>query len=552
MKRWGQRFLSSPTGFIFEAPPRRTTLLIVAGLMTGLLLGAMDQTIVATAGPTIIADLGGLSVYAWVFSAYILTQTVSMPIFGKLSDLYGRRRFFILGLAVFMVGSIFSGLSQNIYELIVFRAVQGIGSGAFFPVAIAVVGVVFPPSLRGRVQGVFASVFGISSVLGPSVGSYLVQAIDWRWVFYINLPLGIISFVLIRMGLKESRARDSIPTLDWAGISTLTAWIVLLMLGFLDGGSTFAWYSWQEVALFTSAAVIFVIFLRVEQKAKEPVIPLGLFRIRTVSSSSAVAFLRGVSFYAIISYVPLLVQAGLGGSVDDGRNVIYAFTLPMIVGAILGGQLGTRRDYRGIVVAGCLIMTLGIFLLTSLTSASAVIDLMYRVALTGFGIGLTFATVVLAIQYSVDRRQMGVASSLAQFMGNLGGTIGLAILGTIQTNSFGAQLSTMLQSVQSPQAAALLGNPNLVGQILATPQALAQMIQAHPEFAGLVAPLRSAFTQSVIPLFWGGLAVSVVTVAASFFITGSMKQQLAARTAAISSGKQEEGPKPVEPPPVMG
>ncbi|MDA4128418.1 MAG: MFS transporter [Thaumarchaeota archaeon] len=529
--------MNNPSSFAVQAPPRRTTILIIVGLMTGLLLGAMDQTIVATAGPTIIADLGGLSVYAWVFSAYILTQTVSMPIFGKLSDLYGRRRFFVLGLLIFMVGSILSGLSQNIYQLIVFRAVQGIGSGAFFPVAIAVVGVVFPPSLRGRVQGIFASVFGISSVLGPSVGSYLVQAIDWRWVFYINLPLGVVSLVIIRMGLKENIAKDAARTLDWLGISTLTAWIVLLMVGFLNGGSTFSWYSWQEAVFFASAAGLFGAFVIVERRAVEPVIPLSLFRIRTVSSSSAVAFLRGVSFYAIISYVPLLVQTGLGGSVNDGRNVVYAFTLPLIVGAILGGQLGTRREYRGIVVAGCAIMTAGIYLLTSITSTSPLPDLFEKVALAGFGIGLTFATIVLAIQYSVDRSQIGVASSLAQFMGNLGGTIGLAILGTIQANAFSGQLSKILQLVPEQsrvQASSFLSDPNLIGQILATPSALAQVIKARPEVAPFVPALRDAFTQSVIPLFWAGFAVSVATVVAALFITGSMKQQVAARNEAPS------------------
>ncbi len=500
---------------------------ILVGLITGLLLGALDQTIVATAGGVIIADLGGLSLYAWVFSAYILTQTVSIPVFGKLSDLYGRRKFLILGSIIFMAGSILSGTSQNIDELIVFRAIQGIGSGAFFPIALAVVGVVFPPNLRGRIQGVFASVFGIASVVGPSLGSYLVDALNWRWIFYVNLPLGIISIILVRAGLKETKAAGAQPTLDWQGVSSLTGWVLLLLLGFLDGGSTFPWYSWQEAAFFSGAAVLFVTFLYIETKAKEPVLPLNLFKIRTVSSSSAVALLRGIALYGVISYIPLFVIAAAGGSVDDGRNVLYGFLIPMIAAAILGGQLATRRGYRGVTVAGIALMTIGVFLLTSISPSTTQVDLIERISVMGFGLGITFAPIVLAIQYSVDKRQMGIASSLAQFMANLGGTIGLAILGTLQANAFASQLTSILQT--RPALGAVLGDPNLVGRILASPSTLAQMLKTTPQLEAIIPVLRNAFGESVTPLFWAALAVSILTLFASFFITGSMKQQLQAR-----------------------
>ena len=272
--------------------------------MTGMLLASLDQTIVATAGPTIIADLGGLSLYAWVFSAYILAQTVSLPVFGKLSDLYGRKRFFIFGLVLFMAGSVLSGASQNIDELIIFRGIQGIGSGAFFPIALAVVGVAFPPSMRGRLNGIFASVFGITAVIGPSAGSYIVQAINWRWIFYINLPLGVLSLILIYLGIKESKSTAK-PTIDYLGLSSLTAWVVLLMLGFLDGGSTFPWYSWQEYVSFGGAAALFAVFILTERRAKEPIIPLDLFRNRTVSSATAVAFARHVSASGAFTGQPL-------------------------------------------------------------------------------------------------------------------------------------------------------------------------------------------------------------------------------------------------------
>jgi EmrB/QacA subfamily drug resistance transporter len=529
-------------------PSRRNSFLIIGGLLTGLLLSALDQTIVATAGPTIISDLGGLSLYAWVFSAYILTQTVALPIFGKLSDLYGRRRFFVLGLAIFMGGSILSGASQNIDELIVFRAIQGIGSGAFFPIALAIVGVAFPPGMRGKLQGIFASVFGIAAVVGPSAGSYIVDAINWRWIFYINLPLGVVSFALIMLGVKESRSSSAKRSIDFLGVSTLTAWVVLLILGFLDGGTTFPWYSWQEAASFGGAAVLFVAFLVVERRAKEPVIPLDLFRNRTVSSASAVAFLRGVSFFAVVSFIPLFVQAALGGSVSDGRNALYGFLLPLIVTAIIGGQLAVRTSYRGIIFVGLAVMTVGMYLLTGISQASTVLEIAERSAIMGLGAGLTFASVVIAVQYSVPREKIGVASSLAQFMSNLGSSIGLAILGAIQANTFGAQLSSLLRSIP-PQgqaaAAPFLSSPNLVGQVLATPAALAQMTKQSPALAALVPQLRVAFANSITPLLWVSLGMSVAALAASAFITGSMKQQLAS---SVVVTQQRPGEKELQPP----
>ncbi len=529
-------------------PTRRTSVLIIGGLLTGMLLAALDQTIVATAGPTIISDLGGLSLYAWVFSAYILTQTVALPIFGKLSDLYGRRRFFVLGLVIFMGGSILSGASQNIDELIVFRAIQGIGSGAFFPIALAIVGVAFPPGMRGRLQGIFASVFGIAAVVGPSAGSYIVDAINWRWIFYINLPLGVIYFALIMLGVKESRNSNAKTSIDFLGVATLTSWVVLLILGFLDGGTTFPWYSWQEYVTFGGAAVLFVAFLVIERRAKEPVIPLDLFRSRTVSSASAVAFLRGVGFFAVVSFIPLFVQAALGGSVNDGRNALYGFLLPLIVTAIIGGQLAVRTSYRGIILAGLAVMTVGMYLLTGISQTSTVVDIAERSAVMGLGAGLTFASVVIAVQYSVPREKIGVASSLAQFMSNLGSSIGLAILGAIQANTFGAKLSSLLQSIP-PQgqaaAAPFLSNPNLVGQVLATPAALAQMTAQSPALAAFVPQLRVAFANSITPLLWVSLGMSVVAVASSVFITGSMKQQLASSVIAASDqkgGKEDLSP----------
>jgi EmrB/QacA subfamily drug resistance transporter len=505
--------------------------------MTGLLLGAMDQTIVATAGPTIISDLGGLSLYAWVFSAYILTQTVAMPIFGKLSDLYGRRRFFILGLVIFMVGSILSGAAQNIDELIVFRAIQGIGGGAFFPIAISISGVAFPPEQRGRITGIFSGVFGIASVLGPNVGTYLVDVINWRWVFYINLPLGVASIILLLMGLKESRASLK-PRVDWLGIPLLAAWIALLNLGFLNGGSTYPWFSWEEMTFFGAAVVLFGAFIYVERRATEPVLPLSFFRNRNISSASSVSFLRGLMLLAVVSYIPLFVQAGLGYSINQSSNVLDAFLLPMIAGSVVGGTMVTRVSYRVLTVGGLACATVGVYLLSLLGPASSEIQIAESVALLGVGIGTTFSPVLLSIQNSAPRSQIGIASSLAQFMGNLGGTIGLAIMGTVQVNTFASKLSGVLANVPpqyQQQAQQLLGNPNLVGQVLSSPKLLAQLVAQNPAFGQLVPSLRVAFVDSITPLFAIGVGIAVASLIAGLVLKGSMKQQLLARRMLMSA-----------------
>ena len=531
--------------FATKLPPKKDLVLIVAGLMTGLLLGAIDQTIVATAGPTIIADLKGLNVYAWVFSAYILTQTVAMPVFGKLSDLYGRKKFFLLGLVIFIVGSILSGAAQDIDQLIIFRAIQGIGSGAFFPVAIAVVGVVFPPALRGRVQGIFSTVFGIAAVVGPLAGAAIVDSIGWRWIFYVNLPLGIFSIAAVLLGLRESRAAGPRPVIDWTGISFLTAWVALLSFGFLGGGSTFPWYSWQELAVFASVPILFGLFVLVERRVAEPVLPLSMFRIRTVSSASAVSFFRGISFYGVVTFLPLFIVAGLAGSIDDSRNILNALLIPMIVGAVLGGQLSTRFGYRGITFSGLSIMTVGLYLVSLLDKATTYLTMGIAVAITGFGIGITFPTVFIAIQFSVHRKQIGIASSLPQFMGNLGGTIGLAILGAIQTNIFGSRLSDLLTGLPPgprAQAALYLTDPNLIGRILADPKTLGPIVAANPAFAPLIPTLRTAFIQSLTPVFQLSFLVAIGAVVASLFIRGTFKQQVAARTTTAEMSKEPVAP----------
>jgi MFS family permease len=356
----------------------------------------------------------------------------------------------------------------------------------------------------------------------------------------------VASIILLLVGLNESKSMTK-PKLDWLGIPMLAAWIGLLNLGFLNGGTTYPWYSWEEYSFFIGAAVFFVLFIFTEMRASEPVLPLGLFKTRNISSASAVSFLRGLMLLSVVSYIPLFVQAGLGHSINYSSYVLDAFLLPMIIASVMGGILVTRTSYRNITVTGLLVATAGVYLLTLFTATVGWYQLVEAVAVTGFGVGMTFSSTFLAIQNSASRAQIGIASSLPQFMGNLGGTIGLAIMGTIQANTFASKLTTVLATVPAQyQATATqyLGNANLVGEFLSSPQALQQFLAQYPYFTSLIPQLRLAFVQSITPLFTIGLGIAVASVGAAFLFKGSMKQQMLARRMAMDAAnkKAEELP----------
>jgi len=508
-------------------PTRRQTLVIVGGTMLALSLGVMDASIVGTAGPTIITDLGGLSLYAWVFSVYVLAQTISMPLLGKLSDIYGRKRFFLIGLVVFLAGSILSGASQNILELIAFRTLQGLGSGAFFTVGLAIVGASVRPEQRSRVLGITGSVFGLGAIMGPTVGSYLVQSVGWRWIFYVNLPFGALSLILVAFGVKEIRASHAGKKIDWAGSLALAGWVSMLLLGLLNGGTTYPWYSWQEALFFAGFVAVLPVFLYVESKAHDPIIPLNLFRIRSISSSFAIQFVRGGVLLGLVAFISLFVQGALGGTIDDTRNVLYSFVVPFIIGSISAGQLLTRLGYRVVAVVGVALMAIGTGLFAFMGLNPSVVELILRGPIAGLGMGIGLASVLSAFQNSVDRRQIGVASSLSTFSLNLGGAIGVSLLGTVQLNSFASRLDTIVQQAP-PQArgqlSQLFADPNQVGQLLNSPVAFAQIIAAHPGLAVFVAPIRAALAGSILDGFLVIFAMSVLAVVASLFMPASLKK----------------------------
>jgi len=501
-------------------------LLIVVGALLALSLGVMDQSIVGTAGPTIISDLGGLSLYAWVFSVYTLSLTVSMPVYGKLSDIYGRKRFFLAGLLIFITGSMLSGAAQNITELIVFRALQGLGSGSFFTVGLAIVGASVKPEQRGRVLGLTGSIFGLGAIAGPTAGSYLVQFVGWRWIFYVNLPVGILSLVMVAFALKEMRGGGVKKSLDWVGALLLGGWVSTLLLGLLNGGSTYPWFSLPEYIFFGGFVVMLPAFLWYETRVEDPIIPLSLFRNRTISASFVVNFVRGAVLLGLVAFLSLFIQGGIGGTIEDTRNVLYAFVVPFMLGSIFAGQIVNRLGYRIVTFVGVTLMTVGVGAFAFVGLSPNVLDLIVRAPLAGLGMGIGLASVLSAFQNSVERRLIGVASAMATFSLNLGGAIGVSLVGAVQVNYFASHLLEIVNNAPAQFQALLrqaLSDPNQVGQVLNSPAILTQVLSKYPALVAIVPQLRTALASSIVDGFLVVLALSAVSVVASLLIPAPPK-----------------------------
>lgn len=495
----------------------RTKSFVMFGLLAGLLLGFMDVTIVSTAGPTIVSDLGGVNLYAWVFASFVIVQVVTIPIFSKLADLYGRKKIFLLGVIVFMLGSILSGAAQNISEMILFRAVQGIGFGAFLPTTVAIAGEMFPPEKRGKIQSLLFSINGIAFAIAPALGSFLTDALSWRWIFYINLPIGLVSFVLILIKLQGSNATSNRGFSDRAGAATLAGFLGMLMFGLYLGGNALSWASWQEAALFAGSGILLAAFIFAERRAGDPILPPRIMRTRNISAATAVNLLRAMVFFGIIAYIPLFAQAVLAANINEVRNVAYALMLPLTGGIIFSGAIISRIGFKKSIFTGATATVIGLILLALADGPKSITELMEILVPVGFGSGMMIPASIVAFQNSVQKSDIGIASGLSTFTLFLGSAVGVAVLGTIQTSIFGSKLAGILANA-SAESRKILGDPNVTGQILASSQTLSHTLASHPTLTSIVPTLRSAFSQSIIPLFWIELGISVATLASAFLI----------------------------------
>jgi EmrB/QacA subfamily drug resistance transporter len=400
---------------------------VTVGLLLGIFLAALEATVVSTAMPTVVAHLGGLDQYSWVFSAYLLTSTASVPIWGRLSDLYGRRRIYLIAIALFLAGSMLAGISQSMLQLIVFRAIQGLGAGGLVPLALTIIGEIYTLEERTRMQAVFSSVWGFSSIAGPLVGGIITDAISWRWVFYLNLPIGLAAALMIHRTLPE-QSHPGTVRVDWPGgiLLFLSTTFVLLAL-------TEASPIWAMVALGALAA-----FAYVERGAADPILPFTLFRNRTVTAATAVGFLAGMPLFGTIAFIPLLVQVTTGGSATSAGQLLTPLYLTWVLASIVAARLLLRIGVRVAAIAGTSAVFAACAALPWLAVGSSRAALFGDMTLMGTGLGFAMLSLLLAVQHSVERTELGVATSLNLFARSIGGAVGVATMGAILAASLGA------------------------------------------------------------------------------------------------------------------
>ena len=509
----------------------RAKLEILGAVMLALFLGALDQTIVGTALPRIVTDLGGNEYYNWVFTIYLLTSTITVPFYGKLSDLYGRKPLLMIGVTIFLVGSALSGLSQNMAELILFRGIQGLGAGALFPISLAVIGDLFTPQERGKYQGLFGAVFGLSSIVGPFAGGFLTDTVGWHWIFYVNIPIGIVSlFVLARL-LPTIKRPDASRNLDLLGAGVFIVAISTFLIG-LTNKQTGDWSTPQVGGLIAVGLALMAVFAFIESRAKEPIVPLDLFRNRTYASSMVSTFLVSFGFFGAIVFLPRWFQFVAGSSARDSGLQILPLLAGLILSSIVAGVLVSRTGrYKVIILSGLAIMTVGLVLMTQLKADTDLVTLWVWMFVAGLGIGPTLSVFTIVVQNAVPFRQLGVATSNLTFFRQIGGSVGLAITGTIFGTRLVEELPGQLTAAGLPQQAVSQFTgagtgalDNLVGvggdlgtQILAlVPEAFRSSVE--PLVPAIVGGIHNAFTIAVTATFQIGVVCTILAAAAALIM----------------------------------
>jgi EmrB/QacA subfamily drug resistance transporter len=406
---------------------------ITAGLLLGMSLGALEATVVGTAMPTVIATLGGLAHYSWVFSAYLLTSTASVPIWGRLSDLYGRRRMYLIGVVVFLVGSMLSGAATSMVPLILSRALQGLGAGAIIPLSMTIIGELYTLEERGRTQALFSGVWGLASIAGPLVGGYITDALSWRWVFYINLPFGLLALLVIAAAYPPRRQTTRV-VVDWAGAALMFSGVSAILLAISgESGAAPVWL--------VAGCVLLVAFAYVERRVAEPILPVDMFGNPLIAWTNIVAFLFGVAMFGAIAFIPLYVQAVLGGTATQAGQVLTPLFLGWVTTSIMAARLTVKIGYKPVAIAGSVVLTAGFAGLAMQTPESSRAQLLVSCLVMGAGMGFSMLSLLLAVQHGVDRARLGIATSLNQFSRSIGAAIGTAVMGALLTRALvGVQL----------------------------------------------------------------------------------------------------------------
>ncbi len=532
----------------------RAKMEILFAVMLGLFLGALDQTIVGPALPVVLKDLQGNDLYVWAITIYLLTSTISVPFWGKLSDLYGRKPMFMIGIAIFLVGSALSGLSQNMGMLIAFRGLQGIGAGSLFPIALAVIGDLFTPAERGKYQGLFGAVFGVAFVIGPLAGGWLTENISWHWIFYVNVPIGLLALFVISRLLPTMKDARATRNFDVLGGAIFTVAISLLLVG-LTNKQTGDWTDPAVGGLIVAGLIGTVLFVLAEARAKEPIIPLDLFRNRTYSSSMISTFFASFAFFGAIIFLPRWFQFVHGFTPTTSGLAALPLMVGLILSSIVSGLIVARTGrYKWLLVGAIIVMAISTALMTQLTATTDLAIVWFWMFLAGLGVGPTFSVFTIVVQNAVPFRQLGVATSNLTFFRQIGGSVALAIVGTIFGTTFIEQVGPQVAAagVPAPVVAGFgqaMANGTLdfnkltsVGDLgaailAATPEAFRAGIQ--PFIPQIVTGLHEAFSLGVAQTFWIGVGAAIVAaIAAAFMIEHPLRE--GAPVAAPVAGRTPE------------
>jgi EmrB/QacA subfamily drug resistance transporter len=505
--------------------PHRTRIEIFIVVLLGIFLAALDQTIVGTALPVIVTDLKGNDVYTWAFTSYLLTATVSGPLYGKLSDLFGRRLIFMIGVSIFLIGSVLCAISNEMYQFIAFRGIQGLGAGALFPVSLAIIADIFAPSERGKYQGFFGAVFGISSLIGPAIGGILTDNVGWHWIFLVNLPLGLVVLFVIWRTLPTRIESGVERTIDYLGAAVFVAALVPILIG-LTNKQFGEWTDPEVGGLVALGLGLAAVFVWVESRAKEPIVPLGLFRIRAFTASVFAMFFAAMGFFAAIVFMPRWYQVVQGSSATESGYQILPLLGGLIVSAIVSGQIVARTGrYKALIFVALLLLALGLFLLTNLRTETDAPLVWLWMGITGLGIGPAFAVFTLAVQNNVPPNELGTATSSLTLFQQVGGTVGLAVTGSIfgsvlleempkQIEAAGVPKEFAAQFAQGGSSALnnLSGVGNLGDAILAglPPDVAAQV---KPLIPAIVNGIHQAFSIATSATFVIGIGAALLAAA---------------------------------------
>jgi EmrB/QacA subfamily drug resistance transporter len=526
----------------------------MVGALLAILLSALDQTIVATAMPQIVKEFQGLEQLSWVFSSYLLASTVTIPIYGKLSDIYGRRTFYLAGIGVFLIGSVLSGQAHSMLQLILFRGIQGVGGGAIMVNSIALIGDLFTPAERGRWQGLIGGTFGIASIAGPLLGGWLTDSLTWRWIFYINLPVGAVALLVLAATLPKIKADARVSrSIDYLGAVTLGAGLVTLLLGFVWGGSQYAWRSPQIVGLFVATFFLLAAFAFIEQRVREPILPLQLFRNRALSVSTTVTFLVSFGMFGAIAFLPLFAQSVVGFSATNSGLALTPLMLGAVTSSVLAGQVISRLGkYKSMAVGGMVLMTIGIYLFSHLSASTGKGQLIVFMVVTGIGVGVSFPIYTIVVQSAFDRSKLGVVTAAVQLFRSIGSTVGIAVMGSLMNNALAERLTNIgsdpfiqnmarlrpdapisalntnsLQGFLSPE-----GQKNIISSLQSVPEPQQQQVQ--DSFVNFTLQLKEALASSIGGVFF----ITVFLMGASLLICLLLP--------VINLHRQVRGPEPQE------